>query len=383
MKEGTKVRFFLSISLGIHLFLFVIAYTLFPEFKIDFVNVYYPQDIDILILPAIEVSPKEKIILKEVLKTEKSTRNPIPIENEEIKESEQDKPKEDEDKIENELKDRPESLQKTETLIMEEKREEAIKAKEIKEDKKEIIKEDILTSHRSEEESAKPPEIDQKIHDEKPFVKESVKIALNVTQVLKEDTQAKKDELPQFEPPKSEEVLKFSDSPKITNSKGSEKEIKSSNAKDTDQESLKPKESSKPEINPLSIKNNENDLNKFEKTEVQKTSENISFNNKSTDKAKLNSKIDSVLIQPRYVNNPKPQYPSEARRRGYEGEVLLRVKVLANGHVGQIELKNSSGHKILDQSAIEAVKQWRFIPAMRDGEAIDLWVNIPIKFQLK
>jgi len=87
--------------------------------------------------------------------------------------------------------------------------------------------------------------------------------------------------------------------------------------------------------------------------------------------------------RPRYAQNPKPAYPQEAREKGYEGEVILRVEVLPNGRVGQIEVKNSSGYELLDRSALTAVKQWRFIPAKKGETPIPLWVNIPVKFQLQ
>ena len=86
---------------------------------------------------------------------------------------------------------------------------------------------------------------------------------------------------------------------------------------------------------------------------------------------------------PRYAENPKPPYPQEARTKGYHGEVLLRVEVLSNGKVGQIEVKRSSGYEMLDHSALSTVKQWKFIPAKRGEDAVSLWVNIPIKFQLQ
>ena len=90
-----------------------------------------------------------------------------------------------------------------------------------------------------------------------------------------------------------------------------------------------------------------------------------------------------TLARPRYAENPKPFYPAEARKKGYEGEVLLKVEVLADGRVGEIELKRSSGHVVLDSSAVTAVKQWRFIPARRGDQAVGLWVNIPITFRLR
>jgi TonB family protein len=86
---------------------------------------------------------------------------------------------------------------------------------------------------------------------------------------------------------------------------------------------------------------------------------------------------------PGYAENPKPPYPQEARERGHQGEVLLRVEVLANGRVGQIEIKRSSGHESLDQSALSTVKQWKFVPAKKGKDPVPLWVNIPIKFQLQ
>ncbi len=87
--------------------------------------------------------------------------------------------------------------------------------------------------------------------------------------------------------------------------------------------------------------------------------------------------------RPRYVENPKPNYPQEAREKGHQGEVVLRVEVLVNGQVGQIQIKKSSGYELLDHSALTTVKQWRFIPAKKGDAFIPLWVNIPIKFQLQ
>ena len=95
------------------------------------------------------------------------------------------------------------------------------------------------------------------------------------------------------------------------------------------------------------------------------------------------SDVEMVFSQPRYAQNPKPLYPREARRKGYQGEVVLKVEVLSNGQVGQVEVKKSSGHEILDRSALAAVKYWKFIPARKGENAIAFWVNIPIKFQLQ
>lgn len=95
------------------------------------------------------------------------------------------------------------------------------------------------------------------------------------------------------------------------------------------------------------------------------------------------SESEIVFAQPRYSENPKPLYPQEARKKGYEGEILLRVEVLSNGRVGEIEVRRSSGHEVLDRSAIAAVKQWRFVPAKKGETQVSVWVNIPVTFQLR
>lgn len=95
------------------------------------------------------------------------------------------------------------------------------------------------------------------------------------------------------------------------------------------------------------------------------------------------SESEILFAQPRYAENPKPLYPQEARKKGYEGEVLLRVEVLSNGRVGEIEVRRSSGHEVLDRSAIVAVKQWRFVPAKKGETPVPARVNIPVTFQLR
>ncbi|GJM17168.1 MAG: hypothetical protein DHS20C13_24950 [Thermodesulfobacteriota bacterium] len=101
------------------------------------------------------------------------------------------------------------------------------------------------------------------------------------------------------------------------------------------------------------------------------------------DKASGTAGYSTELAYPNYNINPKPKYPRTARKRGYEGEVKLKVFVLENGKVGRIEITSPSGYEILDQSALEAVKNWVFVPGKENGREISSWVTIPITFQLK
>jgi protein TonB len=84
-----------------------------------------------------------------------------------------------------------------------------------------------------------------------------------------------------------------------------------------------------------------------------------------------------------YLNNSAPTYPPESRQLGEQGKVLLRVLVKADGSVEQVNLRKSSGYDRLDSSALETVKQWRFVPAKRADQAIAAWVIVPISFSLE
>jgi protein TonB len=62
--------------------------------------------------------------------------------------------------------------------------------------------------------------------------------------------------------------------------------------------------------------------------------------------------------------------------------VVLRVLVGIDGSAIRIEVEKSSRSRDLDQAAIEAVKQWRFNPSVRDGRAVEGWALVPISFKL-
>jgi protein TonB len=83
------------------------------------------------------------------------------------------------------------------------------------------------------------------------------------------------------------------------------------------------------------------------------------------------------------MNNPKPAYPSIAIRRQWEGKVSLKVFVRADGRVGEVLVAATSGHDVLDEAAVEAVRQWRFVPAKRSGQPVDSWVTFPINWNLE
>jgi len=86
---------------------------------------------------------------------------------------------------------------------------------------------------------------------------------------------------------------------------------------------------------------------------------------------------------PLYDLNPPPVYPRVARRRNYQGMVLLDVRVTAQGTVAEVKVARSSGYSVLDRSALSSVRNWRFEPARRGARAIETWVQVPVRFELQ
>jgi periplasmic protein TonB len=82
------------------------------------------------------------------------------------------------------------------------------------------------------------------------------------------------------------------------------------------------------------------------------------------------------------ADNPPPAYPELARRKGFEGTVVLRVSVSETGEAMAVALASSSGHDLLDARAIETVRRWRFQPARSGGRTVPGLVLVPITFVL-
>src|SRR5262249_38105646 len=93
--------------------------------------------------------------------------------------------------------------------------------------------------------------------------------------------------------------------------------------------------------------------------------------------------VGQVADPPALLRRMAPAYPDEARRREVEGLVLLEAILDREGHV-EPEVKVLRSIPLLDQSAIAAVRQWRFRPARnREGQTLRVIVEIPIRFVLQ
>ncbi|MDZ7870641.1 MAG: energy transducer TonB [Rheinheimera sp.] len=83
------------------------------------------------------------------------------------------------------------------------------------------------------------------------------------------------------------------------------------------------------------------------------------------------------------LNNKAPVYPMLSRKRKEQGTVWLLLLVSKEGLVSELKLKKTSGFDRLDQAALQAVKKWKFQPARQQGQPIDYWYELPLKFSLQ
>ncbi len=95
-------------------------------------------------------------------------------------------------------------------------------------------------------------------------------------------------------------------------------------------------------------------------------------------------RIGNGVQPPRILREVKPQYTAEAMRAKVQGKVLLECVVLADGTVGNVEIVRSLDPTFgLDQEAMKAAKQWRFVPGTRMGEPVAVLVTLELSFTLR
>ncbi|MEO5922669.1 MAG: M56 family metallopeptidase [Bryobacteraceae bacterium] len=92
--------------------------------------------------------------------------------------------------------------------------------------------------------------------------------------------------------------------------------------------------------------------------------------------------VGGGVTPPTVIYSPQPVFPEEARAAQAEGEVRLSVVVDENGLPTQIAVTQGFGMG-LDEAAIEAIHQWRFKPAMKDGQPVSFRAVMEVKFRLR
>ena len=80
------------------------------------------------------------------------------------------------------------------------------------------------------------------------------------------------------------------------------------------------------------------------------------------------------------AKNPHPSYPLIARKKGWEGRVIIQAEIDREGNVSEIKVLESSGFEVLDNASLETLKKWKFTPAKIGNKFVDDTVTIPVKF---
>ena len=92
-------------------------------------------------------------------------------------------------------------------------------------------------------------------------------------------------------------------------------------------------------------------------------------------------RVGGGVSPPKTLYAPDPEYSEEARKAKFQGTCVLWLIVGPDGRPRDIHIARSLGLG-LDEKAIEAVKQWKFEPAMKDGKPVAVQINVEVDFRL-
>jgi protein TonB len=90
----------------------------------------------------------------------------------------------------------------------------------------------------------------------------------------------------------------------------------------------------------------------------------------------------SGIEPPRLVHEVKPDYTEDARQRQITGDVVLEIIVQRDGSVGDVKVLQGLSWG-LNERAVQAVRQWRFAPARRQGSPVDVIVEVAVEFKIR
>ena len=171
-----------------------------------------------------------------------------------------------------------------------------------------------------------------------------------------------------------------------TNSK-IDKNISSTNKIETKQ--LKTKQLQN--INHTSINDvNKIKIQKYDIKQIINNSQN-QIKSKFNKESNVNTKITSptsknIKSRAKYkigtIENPHPEYPIIARKKGWQGRLLLAVHIDKNGNVLNVHVKETSGFEVLDKVSVKTIRDWKFLPARYGDSNVEDNINIPVSFKL-
>ncbi len=86
---------------------------------------------------------------------------------------------------------------------------------------------------------------------------------------------------------------------------------------------------------------------------------------------------------PRPASRMPPRYPPSLKQKRIEGRVIVRAVVSESGLVGEVSVKESSGHPAMDRAAMNAIRNWRYRPAIKGGRKVRAPIIQPFNFKLQ
>jgi protein TonB len=92
-------------------------------------------------------------------------------------------------------------------------------------------------------------------------------------------------------------------------------------------------------------------------------------------------RVADLPVTPRKLNDVRPFYPDIARAARKEGTVILEAVLDTTGRVTQLRVIKSE--PLLDQAAVDAVKQWRYTPSLYGGRPVSVLMTITVRFMLQ
>jgi protein TonB len=215
----------------------------------------------------------------------------------------------------------------------------------------------------------------QEIKKESPIFFEVIEETLKKEETAKEELKEEtiKEEKPEIEKTNKEKA----DEEKAAEENPEEKEVKEEQIEKALPISHTTKEPAQPKPSPAKIDSEEKKPQPIKENVEKKLVESVKTPQETTiEKAK-------IVSSPSPVGKIIPIYPRSARRKGYEGKVIIEIEVSSLGSVVLSRVISSSGHKELDDAAIKAVNKATFSPATENGVNIQGKLRIPITFKLK
>lgn len=92
--------------------------------------------------------------------------------------------------------------------------------------------------------------------------------------------------------------------------------------------------------------------------------------------------VGGAVTQPRLIHPVDPRYPEKVRKEKVTGQVVIQATIEKDGTVARASVVRPV-HPDLDAAALEAVRQWRYEPAMQNGRPVAVYMTLTVEFRLK